>query len=120
MNGRLHPDDIDAIARRVAELINVGRPRWGDAQALASEIGRSRAFVYAHAAELGAVRVGDGERPRLQFDLARARAAYEASFHRQVNPRRAARRIARAGSRTPAPLLPVREEPVYGRSVDAR
>lgn len=50
----------DRLAERAAgELI--------DAAELARRIGRSREFVYDHAAVLGAVRLGDGERPRLAF-----------------------------------------------------
>jgi len=40
---------------------------------LAPAIGFSRDWVYDHAAELGAIPMGDGPRPRLRFDLARTR-----------------------------------------------
>ena len=39
-----------------------------DAATLAGLLGVSRSTVYEHAAELGAVEVGGGERPRLRFD----------------------------------------------------
>jgi len=45
------------------------------AQELADALGVSRKFVYTHAGRLGAMEIGDGPRPRLRFDLARARAA---------------------------------------------
>ena len=64
---RLDAVSIEAIAHRVAELLGDGRPLL-DAAAVARQLGRSRAWVYQHAAELGAVRLGDGERPRLGFE----------------------------------------------------
>jgi hypothetical protein len=36
----------------------------------------SRAFVYEHAGELGAIPLGTGPRPRLRFDLEQAIACY--------------------------------------------
>lgn len=71
---RLDAVSIEAIAHRVAELLGDGRPLL-DAAAVARQLGRSRAWVYQHAAELGAVRLGDGERPRLGFEPAKV-AAY--------------------------------------------
>jgi hypothetical protein len=54
----------DLIADRLAtrndgELIDAGQ--------LATRIGRTREIVYEHAQQLGAVRLGDGPRPRLAF-----------------------------------------------------
>lgn len=46
-----------------------------DASALAVELGVSRAFVYEHAAELGAMRLGSGPKARLRFDPVAAREA---------------------------------------------
>jgi hypothetical protein len=70
---RLHPDDIDRIAQRVAAVLAEGpavpRPaRYVDAAALARTLGVERSWVYAHADELGAVRLG-GPGGRLRFDL---------------------------------------------------
>ena len=39
-----------------------------DAREVARRSGFSRAWVYENAGRLGAVRVGDGRRPRLRFD----------------------------------------------------
>jgi len=53
-------------------------PRLVDAAELADVLGTSTAYVYAHAAELGAYRlgmVGEGKKPRLRFDVERALAA---------------------------------------------
>jgi hypothetical protein len=46
-----------------------------DAATLAVELGVSRDFVYEHAAELGALRLGSGPKARLRFDPIAARAA---------------------------------------------
>jgi len=68
----LQPDDLDAIAERVFALIRdelLRAPaRLVDAAALADALGVERAWVYAHAAELHAVRLG-GEHGRLRFDI---------------------------------------------------
>jgi hypothetical protein len=70
---RLHPDDIDRIAQRVAAVLVEGAAvhqpaRYVDAAALARTLGVERSWVYAHADELGAVRLG-GPGGRLRFDL---------------------------------------------------
>jgi hypothetical protein len=72
---KLDPDDVEAIARRVAELL--GTPpaealRYVDAAGLARALGVDREWIYAHAAELGALRLG-GPRGRLRFDLQHVR-----------------------------------------------
>ena len=70
----LDDDDIEQIARRVAELIGSAHahpgPRYVDAGDLARMLGIERDWVYAHARELGAIRLG-GPRGRLRFDVAR-------------------------------------------------
>jgi len=43
---------------------------WIDANEVAARHGVSRAFVYEHADDLGAISVGGGSRPRLRFDPA--------------------------------------------------
>jgi hypothetical protein len=72
MSLRLDPDDVDLIARRVFELLrqdDAAEPaRLVDAQTLAGLLGVTRAWVYAHAEELAAVRLG-GPRGRLRFDV---------------------------------------------------
>ncbi|HXN37520.1 MAG TPA: hypothetical protein VN892_05770 [Solirubrobacteraceae bacterium] len=78
----LDDDDIERIAQRVAELIGsaqatVGR-RYVDAADLAQMLGLERAWIYAHALELGAIRLG-GPGGRLRFDLQRVAEALSAS-----------------------------------------
>jgi hypothetical protein len=71
---KLDPGDIEVIARRVAELIAGALPpappavRYVDAAEVARVLGVERDCVYAHARELGAVRLG-GPQGRLRFDL---------------------------------------------------
>jgi predicted DNA-binding transcriptional regulator AlpA len=71
---RLDPDDVELIARRVLALVRAEldseHDRLVDARALAQLLGVTRGWVYAHAEELHAVRLG-GRRGRLRFDLAR-------------------------------------------------
>ena len=66
------PDLVEAIAQRVVELIGDGTrseasARLIDASAMARELGVERDWVYAHASDLGAIRLG-GPRGRLRFD----------------------------------------------------
>jgi len=69
---RLDDEDIERIAARVAELLQEGRDadavRFVDAAFVARKLDVDRDWVYAHARELGGVRLG-GPRGRLRFDL---------------------------------------------------
>ena len=69
---RLEPDDVEAIAERVLSLLRdelLHTPaRLVDATALAQALGVDRTWVYAHAEELHAVRLG-GDHGRLRFDI---------------------------------------------------
>lgn len=70
---------VEAVARRVVELLDERdeRARFSglvDAQTLADLLDVDRGWVYRHAAELGAVRLG-GQNGRLRFDVDAARAA---------------------------------------------
>jgi hypothetical protein len=68
---KLSPETVEQIARRIVELLRedeqAGPGRYVDAAALAKELGVERDWVYAHAEELGALRLG-GARGRLRFD----------------------------------------------------
>ena len=73
-----------ATAERVVELLCARGPVVASrhllsAAELAAELGVARSFVYEHADELGAVRLGEGAKPRLRFDPDRARAAVSCS-----------------------------------------
>jgi hypothetical protein len=71
----LDREDIEAIATRVAALLEaraLGSPQEPsglvDAAVVARELGVERDWVYSHAKELGAIRLG-GPHGRLRFDL---------------------------------------------------
>jgi hypothetical protein len=75
----LDRDDVEAIAQRVAELV-AGQRRmveWIDTATLARTLGASEDWVRDHAAELGAVRLGDGPKGALRFDLGRVHEALD-------------------------------------------
>jgi hypothetical protein len=74
----LRHEDIEAIAAataqavadRVLELID---DEWSGGRAeLARVLGVDREWVYEHSHQLGAIRLGNGLRPRLRFDVDRA------------------------------------------------
>src|SRR6516164_8486087 len=62
----------DLIAARLASSPIAPQPLV-DAATLARQLGVSRATIYEHSRELGAVRVGDGARGRLRFDAQQVR-----------------------------------------------
>ncbi len=65
----LDDEDIERIAARVAELLEADTTtRYVDATVVARKLDVDRDWVYAHARELGGVRLG-GPRGRLRFDL---------------------------------------------------
>jgi len=111
MTAPLPAEAVDAIARRVVELLReepaMTTRRLVDASTLATILGVDRAWVYENAADLGAYRIGTGDRPRLRFDVDRALAAsqdeHQAPAPVVAQPRRRPTRGADA-----APLLPIR------------
>jgi len=81
----LDHEDIEAIAERAAHRVVqlLERPSPGarqllDPKELARELNVSLDYVYAHAADLGAMRLGDGPKARLRFDLRSAESAMRA------------------------------------------
>jgi hypothetical protein len=92
----LDDDDIDAIAERAAMRVVqlLGPPRAGagqllDPKELAGTLKVSVDYVYAHAVDLGVMRLGDGPKARLRFDLQTAQTAMRA---RKQPPSTTARR----------------------------
>jgi hypothetical protein len=64
---------ILAVAREVAVLLHGSAEavdRMLTAAQVAARFNVDRSWVYAHAEELGVMRLGDGPRPRLRFDPA--------------------------------------------------
>jgi hypothetical protein len=80
----LTQEDVDAIAdatvQRLVPLVAPQQPptfALVDVRELAADLGVSTDYVYAHARELGAMRLGSGPKARIRFDLDRARRALE-------------------------------------------
>lgn len=75
--------DVEAIAEATARrLVGVVKEPSATfalvgARELAAELGVSVDYVYAHARELGGVRLGTGPKARIRFDLDRARQTLE-------------------------------------------
>jgi hypothetical protein len=70
----LDREDVEAIARRVAELLRAdptADAQYVDAATIARRFGVTRAWVYQHKLDLGAVPLGSGPKPRLRFDMSR-------------------------------------------------
>jgi len=106
----LAPAAVEAVARRVVELLadeHASPPtaRLLDAAHLAELLGVSRATIYEHADALGAVRLGDGPRGRLRFDVETALAASNRRDRPEPEPVPATPRR-RTSPRAPA-LLPI-------------
>lgn len=99
---KLTPSEIDAIVGRVAELLQSRRParsahprpRLMTAAEVARWCGVERSWVYAHAEELGARKIGIGERPRLRFDPAEVSERIDTLGSSQTGPGRASTAIA--------------------------
>ena len=99
----LDPQDIEAIASRVVELLLDGppsMPRLADAATVARELGVERDWVYAHAGELGATRLGGG-RGRLRFDLPQILREVAAPGDQRTCAARRSRPAARTSRRQP-------------------
>jgi hypothetical protein len=104
---RLDPADIDAIAQRVVALMSEQAPQPGarlvNAAELAERLGVDRAWVYAHAKELHAIRLG-GPRGRMRFDLNAVLRTLEVD---PVSPSRPTRRRGRTLMQLGGELLPI-------------
>jgi hypothetical protein len=97
--------DLNALAHQVAELLTRSSASMAvgllTARQVAARFNVDRGWVYAHADELGVIRLGQGPRPRLRFDPAVV-AQRLVSRPASTVP---ARRPTRPGSATP--LLPI-------------
>jgi hypothetical protein len=81
----LSAEDVEAVARRTVELLRGDQPAafaLVDARELAAVLGVSIDYVYGHATQLGAVRLGSGRRARIRFDVDMARTALDESRRR--------------------------------------
>ena len=106
---RLEPADIDAIAERVLALMRNELQRtpvrYVDAGTLAQALSVDRAWVYAHAKELRAVRLG-GSHGRLRFDLDLVRHLLQDGVEAPT-PTRSRHRQRTKPTRVAADLLPI-------------
>jgi hypothetical protein len=114
---KLDPPTVEAIARRVVELLDqrgLQSRELVDAAELARRFGIERSWVYTHAIELGAVKLGSGAKPRLRFNPQIA-----AKVLREAGGRSAADPPARSGKRVDQPqgvggiemrLLPIHKQ----------
>ena len=103
----------ERLAVRLSGLASTRAEPLVDAAEIARLHGKTRSWVYEHAGELGAVRLGSGRRPRLGFSPARVAAALEkvdkpatTPLPEPPEPRRRRERAGRTA--TGAPLLHVR------------
>jgi hypothetical protein len=103
----------DSLFERLEErgAVSVPNPdpqsRLVDAATLARELNVSRAYVYEHANELGMVRLGGGPKPRLRFDVEKARGLLPETESALSTDNKPKPRPQRRSSTSPVPLLPV-------------
>jgi hypothetical protein len=81
-------------------------PQLIDAADVARMLGVTRGWVYEHATELGAIRLGSGTRPRLRFDPLRIGRALEHGLTPGTDRRRT-RRFRRSPHMSDVELLPI-------------
>lgn len=82
----LDREDIEAVAKRVVDLLEERHSSVGlvDAKTLAHLLDVRPEWVRDHADELGALRLGDGPRARMKFDVAEARERIKRQFGREA------------------------------------
>jgi hypothetical protein len=103
-------EEMDALAASIAPIValEVAREVIGrigaqqereflDASELARVLGVERDWIYEHQEQLGAIRLSNGRRPRLRFELTRAVGALDEL------PAAGRARLASAPPRTPVP-----------------
>lgn len=105
---RLDPDDVEAIAERVAELLGRGTAatasdRWLSTAEVAVAFGRSPEWVRDHASELGGRKIG-GPRAPWRFPAACLDAVHQATGVAEPPVPARRRRVARPT----VALLPIR------------
>ena len=107
MEAPLDRATLEAIAHEVADLLrrdSPGERALLTAGQVAARFGVDRSWVYAHAHELGVVRLGFGRRPRLRFDPA-------VVAQHLLTQRAKPSQVAAAAPMTGVPLLPIRPAP---------
>lgn len=113
---RLDRDDIEAIADRVVERLADGDRRGvsvglATAADVAERYGVTPSWVYANKKRLGAVKLGEGPKARLRFDLERVEHELRPQTRHQPPPSRRGKR-----GRPRKTMLPPGVELLQGRS----
>ncbi len=108
--------DLPHLADLIAERLDARsreRSRWIAADIVADHLGVEVSYVYEHAAELGARRLGTGPKARLRFRLDLVDEALHPKAGAPVNTKSNTAEPRRGGqathSRGHVPLLPVRQ-----------
>lgn len=107
MCSRIHPEDLETIARLVVDLVaEPARAGWVNTARAAEILGISQGWVRSNAGALGGSRLTDGPRGELRFPVAR--------LHEYMKAREVARPPRATRSRRPGPkrrgrieLLPI-------------
>lgn len=106
----LDDDLVEEVARRVARLLrDAGGESAGGlltAAQVAGRVGVERSWVYAHAEELGVVRIGIGPRPRVRFDPAVLERCVAGVSRRPAASSSSRRRRSRPASVSLLPIVP--------------
>jgi hypothetical protein len=122
----LTPQAVEQIATRVAQLLRHQQQHDTQHSAepggllnvsqLANHFNLSRAWVYEHADQLGAIRFGNGPKARLRFDLNTATQALERNQRQTPTPARKPRRAPAHPEpyTADAPLLEIRGREIRG------
>jgi hypothetical protein len=118
-SGRPDLDLVEAVARRVVALLREEglvpseAPRLLTVAQVAREFGLSPDWVYGHARQLGAIRLGSGPKARLRFDrhTIGAQIARLASNGHGALPARQRNRGQGNRKRDGAELLPILDRP---------
>lgn len=104
----------EAVTRHLAAASGPPTARLLQTRELAAALGRTPGWVRSHASELGAIRLGEGPKPRLLFELEVARerlascsAPRESSGSQTGMQKPSSRRGTRRAMGTSAELLPV-------------
>ena len=109
---RLHAEDVEAIALRIAELMTPtpNHATWLTSAQVAERYGVSRDWVYDHADALGATPLGNGPRAQFRFAVARCDEYMEQRALSPASVKRSTKRSKSASGRTRngAPLLTAR------------
>lgn len=100
--------DVDRIAEAVCDRMGGSLPQLLTADQVAERLSVDRDWVYENADDLGAIRIGNGSKPRLRFDAAKVLSFLSAGSGSQssqtVEPAsRPALKRRRKSSRRPVP-----------------